>query len=480
MIRNLLTIALTLTLAFSGTSQTTKLKTSFGEKFAYDPKIEQDPNLVLADNYGHYLLSVINTDGLTAKRQMVLRKFDQTNKLVKTFTYDFPKFDISTLYNYLGFVVTQDDRVAVFTDTYSGKAKKSAITMHVFDKKSGEFTSTELMVNDILSAMKSGSASMKKTDNNRLIALNYNLYRAKNEPEKNRVLVLDGTSLKPSWEKEFSFADEFVTQSFDVTNNSKVVFLRSAKGFKTGFSIAYGDASALVEKPIAEAIKIQEPKAVSIGASDYLLAFNSPTKGIRGGDFSNLMLYDLASATILNNPKIDELNQTKDIEKALWRHVIVHSDAIEVYVEAKSEVRQAKVNNVGSMQNAWEPKPYNFSGAFLYVLNLDGTVKSVKKLTTDVTRRAELFHLYGLTVKDGYTTVVAGKEKGFYQIDPDRNYDIKMASIQTYFWYDRYTDPYLDYVNQLSHYFKDGNKMLLTRMTQDNEMQFMFLTEEKN
>ena len=74
---------------------------TIGSKFDFDQKSEIEPQIVLADNYNHYMLSILNRDGMQSMHKVVLRKFDQKNLLVDTFSKDFA-IDMFTLHNYRG------------------------------------------------------------------------------------------------------------------------------------------------------------------------------------------------------------------------------------------------------------------------------------------------------------------------------------------------------------------------------------------
>src|SRR5258705_9068256 len=111
-----------------------QVKYEWGEKFAYSLTEETNAQLVLADNYNIYLLTLTNVDGMMSSHKVTIRKFDQKNQLVGTFTQDFKKPDIGTLYNYLGCKEINDHQVAVFAESYSGKEKKKDIYKYVFDK----------------------------------------------------------------------------------------------------------------------------------------------------------------------------------------------------------------------------------------------------------------------------------------------------------------------------------------------------------
>jgi len=131
-------------------------KVDWGTKFDVDTKNEQDMQLVMKDNYNYYLASVVNHDGMLAQNQVIIRKFDQKNQLVNTFTQNFPLADMFTLHFYKGSFQVGNDKFVVFTHSYSNKTKKAQLDKIVFDKTSGTFTTTTLFEYPIISLSKSG------------------------------------------------------------------------------------------------------------------------------------------------------------------------------------------------------------------------------------------------------------------------------------------------------------------------------------
>lgn len=458
-----------------------------GEKFEFDTKSELNPQFVLADNYNTFLLTVINVDGMMAKRQMVLRKFDQTNKLVDKFTYDFPKFDIATLYNYLGYTETKDGKVAVFTETYSGKAKKSVVYKHEFDKATSKFTSTELFSNAILSASKSGTVSLEKSDNGNFIGINYTMYRAKEEAEKNMMIMLDA-SVNVAWQKEFSFADKFFTKSFAITNSGKVVYLRNSKGFKQDNYFVLATQEGQEEKRVETEVTLHKPKSISIGTQEYVLAFNYPSKGIRRGDFGHLLLFDLNSGKTIQNAPIEGFNSVKDIKEVEFTKVTVQNNEIHVFTEAKAELEMKQTQTVGSFgsQNAFPVKEQKYGPGFVHVLGLDGTIKSFKKIATYETT-ADLYHSYGLIDIKGNYYVATGNYYqntsyfgSFFQLNASKGYEKNNVGEISLFPSDPLRDRNnVKYVNQLIHYFPDSNKLLFARIIDENQMSLLHISGAK-
>ena len=449
-----------------------QIKYEWGEGYDYNTKTETQPEIVLADNYNFYLLTVPTSAGMAGKGQMTLRKFDQKNVLVETYKQDFPSFDASTLNNYLGFLENGNGKVIIFTQSYSNKAKKSAIYQHTFDKASAAFTSVELTSAPILSAMKSGTVSLKKSQNGRFMAIVYEMYRAKDEAEKSLVMVFDTTTQNVVWQKEFAFSDNYYTKHYTVTESGKIVFLRLAKGFKRHNYLVSGtkDADQVIE--LDGEIMLEEPTAIAINAQDYVLAINTNAKGIRGGDFSNLLLFDLQAGKTIQNSKVD-FNTVKNIKDVKILNATVQGNEIRFFTEAKvqMDIKPATTAGGGFGSTPFASDMLRFGPSAYYVLGLDGTILSVKKLNVDVNSPAELYHSFGLANIKGNYYVNTGRFSGFYPLDGGNG---NSQSINLHYYpRESYRDDNVRFVNQLVQYFPDSNRMIFGRITDENKISFV-------
>ncbi len=447
----------------------------WGEKFPFDTKIETEPSFVLKDNYNYYLLTVVNTYGITAKNQIILRKFDQKNQLVETINYDFPKMDISTLHTYHGTYELGSDKVVVFMESYSGKAKKSQINELIFDKSTGKFTSTTLVTYDILSAMKAGTVEVKKSENGRFIVVNHQKNSSKKEPEQHSLSILNASDLKVIWQKEITFTNDYFTKNVTVTNSGNAIFTRESRSRLSDYMVSVTQEGQ-EDKNFDQEIKISEPKAISIGDQDYLLAFNRPIKGIRSGDFGFFMLYDLKLGKILTNNKVDEFNKVKLIKDVVFRNIFIQNNEIHVFTEAKAEVEIPKViGNVGSFGNSFEDPKYNFTPAVLLVLSFEGQLKKEIVLMPNNYGTGNLYHSLGLVNIKGSYFMNAGYGNGIKELDlakglnlaPAKKYDFAKTNDP---FYERYHSNQFIFVNQLFHYFPDSQRFLVARTHGENEM----------
>jgi len=273
------------------------------------------------------------------------------------------------------------------------------------------------------------------------------------------------------WQKEFAFTDNYYTKHFTVTESGNLVFLRLAKGFKKHNYLVFGtkDAEKIVE--IDGEIMLQEPTAIAINSQDYILALNSNAKGIRGGDFGNLLLFDVQSAKTIQNSKVD-FNSIKNIMDVKILNATVSGDEIRFFTEAKVQLDiKPKVTPGGG----FAPTPFasdmqRFGPSAYYVLGLDGTIKSVRKLSVDEGSPAELYHSFGLAFVKGSYYVNTGRYSGLYPLEGNgvsQSINLHRYPSETY------RDNNVRYVNQLVRYFPDSNRFILARITDENKMSFV-------
>lgn len=444
-----------------------------GEKFDFNSKFEQDPKLVLKDNYNHYLFSITNRTGIQADHHIMVRKFDQKNQLVDTFTQNYA-LNIFTLHNYLGAYELSNDKLVVFIESYSNKSSKSEIYTYIFDKNTGKFTSAAIASYPIQSLNKSGSFSVSKSENSQYFGLVYQKYNAKKEPEESDCMLLDAKTLDVIWKKTVSFTDEFVTSEKITTNSAKIIFLRSPKSYKETNYLSVIDNQGQEVKRFEENTKVFKPLAISIGTQDYLIAVNYHDKGIRRGDFGNIMFYDLAQGKMLKNNSIEDFNMTKDIREVNFRNVFIQNNEIHLFVEGKFQ--SGTKPSVDFPNSTFTDPNYSFGPSNLLVFSLEGELKQNIKLTLNNDTEADFYHSYGLlNIKGDYfvNTGLYIKSNnyyyGFYKINPNNKFETKALDIDYH-----YNDDYsYKIVNQLLAYFNDSNKLLFTRMYGIDKMYFV-------
>ena len=439
----------------------------WGEKFDFDVKNELDPKFVLVDNYNHYLLSVLDRIGMMAKSEIILRKFDQKNNLVETTTHPLPVLDSGTLHNILGSFAIGNEKAVVFTQSYSNKAKKNDLYKHVLEKSTGKFTSTLLASYPILSAMKSGNVTVKQSDNKMYFVLNYQVHSSKKEPEVNHVKVINGSSLEIEWEKEVTYTDEYYTRDVVATNSGNVVHVRPAYSYKLDNYLSLVTKDDQKAMQVGEKIDIHEPKAISIGTQDYLLAFNYPSKGIRRGDYGYLMLYDLSSGSILQNNEIEGFNSVIKIKEVAFRDVIAQNNMLYIFAEAKVDATPKPTpGSTGFPESIFTHGP-----SYLILMGNDGKVTKANPIPVNTKSVADLYHSFGLINVKGNYFINTGLYNGFFSWNEVINN--QKTSDRVGFGYRTYevnTGVKVDYVNQLMHFYPDRNQTMFAKVVGGNQM----------
>lgn len=432
----------------------------FSERFDFDTKNEMDPKFVLMDNYNSYLLTAVSTYGMMASSKIILRKFDQKNALVETITHPFPELPGgATLHNFLGSFAIGSDKAVVFTQSYSGKSKRDEVYQHVFDKATKKFTSTMLMGFPIVSNSKSGNVIVKQSHNGQFFAINYKAANSKKEPEVNHLMVVNSSTLDVAWKKEVTFMNEFFTRHLVATNSGKVVLTRLPYGYKLDNYLVLVTEQEQTDLKVGESIKIHEPVAISIGTQDYLLAMNYPSKGVRRGDFGDLMLYDLSSGNILKNNEVSGFNSVAKIEEVNFRHIVMDNNEIAIFAEAKVDATPKPVPG----STGFPVEKHTFGPSFLITMNLEGTVKAMKPIPSSANNEADLFHSFGLVNAKGQWYVHTGLDSGFYKY----NYIFNNEPLARSIAFGMYDDSSrrVQYIHQLVHYFPDTNKFMFAKIT---------------
>ena len=445
-----------------------------GEKFDFDTKFEKDPQLVLKDNYNHYMCTVKNRDGMLADHHIVIRKFDQKNQLVDTFTQDFA-LTIFTLHNYLGAYELSNDKLVVFIESYSNKTKKTELYKYIFDKNTGKFTSTVVASYPIMSLIKPGSFSVSKSENGHYFGLVYQKYNAKKEPEESECMLLDSKTLDVIWKKTISFTDEFYTTEKITTNSAKIIFLRTPRSYKETNYLSVIDGQSQEVKRFDENTKIFKPLALSIGTQDYLIAVNYHDKGIRRGDFGSIMFYDLGQGKMLKNNAIEDFNMTKDIKEVNFRNVFIQNNEIHLFVEGKYQ--SGTKPSVDFPNSTFTDPKYIFGPANLLVFSLEGELKQNIKLPINSDAEADFWHSFGLlNIKGNYFVNTGSYFKnnyyhhGVYKINTTNQFEMKDVNLN-YNYTDESNRSRL--VNQLIAYFIDSNKILFATIYGVDKMCFV-------
>ncbi|GAB2811321.1 hypothetical protein [Ferruginibacter profundus] len=446
-----------------------QIKYDNGEKFAYNLKDESDPQLILLDTYNSYLMTITQVDGMLSSHKINIRKFDQKNQLTDTYTYEFQKIDAGTLYNYLGFKEVDNKQVVVFAESYSGKEKKKDIYKYVFDKSTGKFTTSLVVSFPIESAMKSGTTEVEVSGNGRYIGIINKKDPSRKEALQDNVIMMDAATLAVLWNKEVTLDEKSYDRAFTVTNSGKAVLLRAAKGMKLSNYLIVVTQNGQEDKQFDEAVMLHDPKAISIGQSDYLVDFNYDAKGVRRGDYEKIMLYDIGSGKILKNNTITEFNTLKDINEIKITNVFLQNNEIHLFTEAKVQAgtRQVKVNAFSSM--TMDEPYYTYGPAHLIIMSFEGEVKTIKSLKTDNNALANVYHSFGLLNINGKYFINAGDSYGIYELPVD-NIEIKNYTIIHAIGDETYLKERPKYLCQVFGYVKDARKLIVCHINSKSDM----------
>lgn len=441
-----------------------------GSKFDFDQKTEVEPQIVMADNYNHYMLSIQNKDGMLAMHKIIVRKFDQKNQLVDTYTKDFA-IDMFTLHNYRGGYELNNNTVVVFIESYSNKRKVSELMQYTFDKTTNAFETKTIASYPIISLGKSGTFSVSKSQNGLYFGVVYQKANSKKEPEESDCFLLDGKTVTQLWKKTVTFTDEFYSTEKIVANSGKIIFVREPRGYKDTPYLNIITQDSQENKTFEEDTRIQKPVAISIGTQDYLMCFNYKRKGIRGGDFGSIMFYDLAQGKVLKNNDIDDFNRTAKIKDVLIRKVYMENNEIRIFVEGMYQ-SGTKPSTTFPNSTFQDPK-YNFGPANLLVFSFEGELKQNIKLESNPDSEPDLFQSYGLlNVKGNYIVHCGLSVKannfyyGFYKLNPNNKFEKSTISSN----YSEDNNYGYKNVNQLIYYFNDTNNILISRLYNDGKM----------
>lgn len=476
-------------------------KTEWGPKFDYDVKNEQDPKIVLADNYNHYLMTIVNKDGMMAQHEIIIRKFDQKNKLINTFKQWFPNKDTYTLYNYLGSYELGKDKVVIFTDSYSNKTKKKEIHRIIFDKSTDTFTTTLIVGYTFESISKSGTAYVVASQNGNYYGVVYTKFSNRKIAEVNECTVLNGSTFEIAWQKTVTFPMEFYSGDITMTNSGKLVFVKRVVDKSAKHSLLLVDANGETEKELGAEIKIAKPLAISIGTQDYLIALNFKAS-YREWAYSNIMLYDLELGKIINNDEINIFTGIKDIKDIRYNYVNVKDYQIDLFMECNYQTG-SKPSTLDSFKN--DPKfndpVYSFGSGTLIVMDRAGKVTNVNKIVANgLPFSNELVSNFGVLNYKGdyYINTFAFRQENYRTIEyavfnqlAGPNYKSQTVKVRfPEYLYKRDSDDSDDeindsrggtghyigdgtYIHQFCNYFPDTKRLLFAQYYADGKVAFV-------
>lgn len=473
-----------LILVLTSVTVSAQIKKEWGARFDYNLNLEEDPKIVLADNYNHYLMTVVNKHGMMAQHQIIIRKFDQKNNLVNTFTQDFPDKTMFTLYNYLGGYELGKDKVVVFTDSYSNKTKKKSIHRVIFDKTTEKFTTTLIVDYTFESLSKSGTAYVLASPNKNYFGIVYTKFSNRKIAEVSECTIIDGKTFDEVWKKTVTFPIEFFAGDITMTNSGKLVFVKRVVEKGTKHSLYVVDATSEADKDLGAEIKISRPLAISIGTQDYLIAFNFKAS-YREASYSNIMLYDLNAGRMLNNDKIEAFPGIKDIQDVQYNMVNIHDNQIDLFAECKYQTGSKPSASFPNDPKFNDPV-YSFGAGMLIVMNTEGKVTKTAKLVERVPVSNELVYNFGLlNVKGNYylNTAAWGGDRNneeypiLYQLTPPafsfKTQDIQLPRAPLAYNNADGQNGGGTYVHQFINYFPDSKRLLLAKYFGDGKVCFV-------
>lgn len=450
-----------------------------GDNFEFDKENEKEPQIVLVDNYNHYLFTVTNRDGMASSHKLTLRKFDQKNQLIDTYIKDFA-IDIFTLHNFHGAYEIDSAKIAFLIESYSNKRKINELIQYIFDKETGLYSSHVITSYASTDLKKFGYYHVSKSQNNNYIGVAYEARSKKKEPEVTECIILQRSSFNVVFKKTVLFEDDFFTGEKIISNSGNFIFLRRPRSYKETnyFTVITKDTET--KKTIEENTRVHKPIAISIGTQDYLIAFNYKDKGIRRGDFGSILIYDLEAGKILKNNAIDDFDKTKDIEEVNFRGVFVENNEIRVFVEGK--YKSGTKPNATFPNSAMKDPVFKFGPSNLLVFSNEGTLTNNMSLEINLQSEPNLYHSFGmLNIKGDYIIHPGTYYKEnilhnwLYKINPNNKFTVSNLK----YHYQMYDNENYKFVNHVVYYFPDTNRLLTAAVVNnENKMAFLSFTLE--
>lgn len=395
-----------------------QVKYIHGNKFEFNASDEKDVKLLAGDKDSYFMQSRINENSIRNNNTILVRKFDNLNKLKETFSHSMPQMEKYAPIEYLG-SFDSGNKIVFITETYSGKSKKKDIYKITFDKSSSTFTDEILATYPIESMMKSGTSYFEKSENGRYAAVVFYAHSPRKEPVKIDVNLIETGSTQSVWKKQVTAEAGSSDTDFFVTNSGNVGLLRTVQ---QNAMLLYVTATAQEEKFFTEKMKIISETAVSIGPKDYLVAFTSNPKTIKmnAANFESLMLYDIQEGKVIANEVASAFNDGSKITDVFIPYTYSNGENIYLFTESKLNAGTRQVKSpMGTMMIsetlflAGDPR--------LTVVNVNtGKIVTTNKIATNSASPAELeFHSMGLINIKGNYVYKNGKKYDFNSVNLD-------------------------------------------------------------
>jgi len=438
-------------LVFSNSIWSQNVKTS--APFDWNSEHEGVPTWMLKDNYNHYLASLVNVSGMLSRSEFIIRKFDHENQLVNTFTHSFKSKDLTMYHNAWGPFEWGNDEVVVFTELYLRKGTSSSFSMIVFNKNTSSFTTQELNTYSFESISKKGNFDSAVSQNGRYLALIFKLNESKKEPNEFEYSIYDLKEKKLIKKENHTFNDEFFNQEWLVSNRGELYILRAPRSYKLENHVVLVSDGGITKFEFESPIKLHRPEILSIGDQDYLLGFNYPQKGIRRGDFGNLLFYDLKASKTLNNSSINNFNAIKDINAVEFQNFFITSDGIEFFAEAK--VKSGVKPSPNSMNPNFGDPIYKRSNSTYFKLDLTGQI--VKQVELGIGMSPTIHsESVGILNYQGKWYFQSGRQNSFFNWDPNKDVKTRTTIVGFNSMNENYSSD-INTINQ-SHWYQPETK----------------------
>lgn len=352
-----------------------QLKKVSGNSFEIDGIHEKGFEITLADDYNQYVTSYINTDGLMANsyphKKILVRKLDQKGNFMETFVKDYANKTNGVLHNYLGSHESGAEKIIFFTEEYSGQAKKKEIFQHIFNKKDGSFSTSNIISINIESANKSGTTKVLFSDNGKYAAIFNDRFANKKNPNINDIVVIDLRSLTILWKKEVQLSDDFVEEDASLTDSGRILFLRKpSSGWKVGSKLEMVSEKEQKELPVEDKYYLKKVFSFTIDDKDYAAVVGKFgfTASVTGEVWGDIFFYDLTKATYTKG-KID--NMATNIEDFKIIKAFSSNGASTVFAQVLNKHTPPE-----TAYNRFPDPVYTYGYAYVFNFTKDGKISS--------------------------------------------------------------------------------------------------------
>ena len=389
-------------------------KINFGAPFDMDLKLETDMHFAMMDDSNFFLSSASNSES-NFYQKFFVRKFDQSNKMVSSFSEPFKAIDDRAIGNYVG-SFSNANAIVFFNESSSGKNKKVDLYKTVFDKKSETFSSSLVASYPIESLMKSGNSYFAISDNGRYAVTVYQSYQGRKDPKLISAYVFETGATKEAYHKDLTVTDEFSARYIAVSNSGKVIVTRDPVSYKEGSKIHIISKDGEDEKMMDPNVLLYQPYIFSKGSQELLFAFNSSTRATKDSPDS-FLIYDLESGNVISNTKSVVYSSLKLPEKAFVRKVFFNNEEFQVFAEAKKQIG----TKPSSLNSAFTDPVYAYQKGSLMSFDQNGVSKNSVGIGSSYSSNSsgtDIFRAFGVENVMGNFYITHGDVKTIEEINP--------------------------------------------------------------